>query len=110
MKACRRSRLSAHEHHKRVREDIPVASTTSWPTSATSRGGNTATILPNGATRAPLRPHHPAAREHHCASPHLRGDEQALGGAVAPPPQELTSEGNFYRTLWHEVGHYLGWT
>src|SRR5215212_11956705 len=22
--------------------------------------------------------------------------------------RELTSEGNFYRTLWHEVGHYLG--
>jgi len=21
---------------------------------------------------------------------------------------ELTSDGNFYRTLWHEVGHYLG--
>jgi len=22
--------------------------------------------------------------------------------------KELTSDGNFYRTLWHEVGHYLG--
>ena len=21
---------------------------------------------------------------------------------------DLTSDGNFYRTLWHEVGHYLG--
>jgi hypothetical protein len=27
------------------------------------------------------------------------GEEQA---------RELTSDGNFYRTLWHEVGHYLG--
>ena len=22
--------------------------------------------------------------------------------------KDLTSDGNFYRTLWHEVGHYLG--
>ena len=22
--------------------------------------------------------------------------------------KELTTDGNFYRTLWHEVGHYLG--
>ncbi|MFN2517371.1 MAG: zincin-like metallopeptidase domain-containing protein, partial [Pyrinomonadaceae bacterium] len=22
--------------------------------------------------------------------------------------KDLTNEGNFYRTLWHEVGHYLG--
>src|SRR6185369_728931 len=22
--------------------------------------------------------------------------------------KELTPDGNFYRTLWHEVGHYLG--
>jgi hypothetical protein len=29
----------------------------------------------------------------------------AVGEAQA---KELTSDGNFYRTLWHEVGHYLG--
>jgi hypothetical protein len=29
----------------------------------------------------------------------------AVGEAQA---RELTSDGNFYRTLWHEVGHYLG--
>src|SRR4029077_12302208 len=29
--------------------------------------------------------------------------------AVGPDQaKELTSDGSFYRTLWHEVGHYLG--
>ena len=31
--------------------------------------------------------------------------EAAVGSEQA---KELTNEGNFYRTLWHEVGHYLG--
>ena len=31
--------------------------------------------------------------------------EAAVGPEQA---KELTSDGNFYRTLWHEVGHYLG--
>ena len=28
--------------------------------------------------------------------------------SVTEQAKDLTSDGNFYRTLWHEVGHYLG--
>ncbi|MGH9931613.1 MAG: hypothetical protein ACREA9_20595 [Pyrinomonadaceae bacterium] len=38
---------------------------------------------------------------------------QATSGTLtaavgAEQANDLTSDGNFYRTLWHEVGHYLG--
>jgi hypothetical protein len=39
----------------------------------------------------------------------FKGSGNAWGAAVAPAhASELTFDGSFYRTLWHEVGHYLG--
>jgi hypothetical protein len=39
----------------------------------------------------------------------FEGANKAWEAAVAPAhAAELTSDANFYRTLWHEVGHYLG--
>jgi hypothetical protein len=39
----------------------------------------------------------------------FEGTSRNWEAAVAPEHKnDLTSEGNFYRTLWHEVGHYLG--
>jgi len=43
-------------------------------------------------------------------NPDLFSDaKQKFGAAVAPEfVDDLTLDGPFYRTLWHEVGHYLG--
>ena len=99
-----------YDHHKRVREDIPVGVYDVIADFGQARGGNTATILPNetylarryGRTillRATImrEPNIFEATNHTFAA--AVGEEQA---------RELTSDGNFYRTLWHEVGHYLG--
>lgn len=99
-----------YDHHKRVREDIPVGVYDVIADFGQARGGNTATILPNesylarryGRTillRANIMrdPDIVAASAHTLAA--ALGEEQA---------KALTPDGNFYRTLWHEVGHYLG--
>src|SRR5882762_1129998 len=44
-------------------------------------------------------------REPHIFEGTSRGFAAAVGEDQA---RALTSDGNFYRTLWHEVGHYLG--
>src|SRR5438876_435449 len=39
----------------------------------------------------------------------FEGTSRTWEAAIAPAHKnDLTSDGNFYRTLWHEVGHYLG--
>jgi hypothetical protein len=39
----------------------------------------------------------------------FQSTDNAWEAAVGPTHRdELTSDGSFYRTLWHEVGHYLG--
>ena len=73
-----------------------------------ARGTNTATILPNeSATCAPLRAHDPAAREHHAPPGAVRrtaaGAWEAADGRGLPT-SHLGRSGDFYRTLWHEIG------
>src|SRR6266404_592760 len=99
-----------YDHHKRVREDIPVGVYDVVADFGQARGGNTATILPNESYLA----------RHYGRTILLRANimrEQSIfestlkNLAVAVGPEQakdLTNEGNFYRTLWHEVGHYLG--
>jgi hypothetical protein len=39
----------------------------------------------------------------------FEGTSKTIAAAVGEDQaRELTNQGNFYRTLWHEVGHYLG--
>src|SRR5207253_10136518 len=39
----------------------------------------------------------------------FEGTSRTFAAAVGEDQAKaLTSDGNFYRTLWHEVGHYLG--
>jgi hypothetical protein len=39
----------------------------------------------------------------------FEGTSRTWQAAIAPAHhQDLSADGNFYRTLWHEVGHYLG--
>ncbi len=62
-----------YKNHKKVREDIPVGVYDVVADFGQSRGGNTATILPNESYLATsLRAHDFAARKHHARSEHLR--------------------------------------
>ena len=96
--------------HKKVREDIPVGVYDVIADFGQARGGNTATILPNESYLARRYGRTILLRSNIMRSPEIfQGTGNAWQAAVAAPHKdELTSEGNFYRTLWHEVGHYLG--
>jgi hypothetical protein len=99
-----------YEHHKKVREDIPVGVYDVVADFGQARGGNTATILPNENYLARRYGRTILLRSNIMRNPDLfTGTSKRWEAAVAVAHQnELTSEGNFYRTLWHEVGHYLG--
>lgn len=95
---------------KKVRSNIPVTVYNVIADFGQARGTNTATILPNEGhlsrqfgrtilirsnvlTNAEI---FAAAKTSFDAATHdMHHDDSAL-------------EGNFYRTLWHEIGHYLG--
>ncbi|ATB47207.1 NUDIX hydrolase [Corallococcus macrosporus] len=95
---------------KRVREDIPVGVYEVIADFGQSRGTNTASILPNDALTARRYGRTILLRENIMRNPDLfASDERIWRAAVADAhARELVSEGNFQRTLWHEVGHYLG--
>ena len=99
-----------YDHHKKVREDIPVGVYDVVADFGQSRGGNTATILPNESYLARRYGRTILLRANIMREPNIfEGTNKRWAAAVAPAHhKELTSDGNFYRTLWHEVGHYLG--
>lgn len=99
-----------YNHHKRIREDIPVGVYDVIADFGQARGGNTATILPNETYLARRY-----GRTILLRANIMRDDNifTASSGTLAAALGEegaraLTPDGNFYRTLWHEVGHYLG--
>ena len=96
---------------RRVREEISVGAYDVVADFAQSRGGNTATILPNEAYLGRRYGRTIMLRANIMRSPELFEGTSASPWEAAIDPRhksELTSDGNFYRTLWHEVGHYLG--
>ena len=96
---------------RRVREEISVGAYDVVADFAQSRGGNTATILPNEAYIGRRYGRTIMLRANIMRSPEIfQGTSSATWEAALDPRHraELTSEGNFHRTLWHEVGHYLG--
>ncbi len=100
-----------YKFERRVREEISVGAYDVVADFAQSRGGNTATILPNDAYLGRRYGRTIMLRANIMRSPELfqTGNVSTWEAAVEPRHKsELTSDGNFYRTLWHEVGHYLG--
>jgi hypothetical protein len=99
-----------YEHHKKVREDIPVGVYDVIADFGQARGGNTATILPNESYLARRYGRTILLRANIMRDPNIfEGTSKTFAAAVGEAQaRELTSDGNFYRTLWHEVGHYLG--
>ena len=99
-----------YDHHKKVREDIPVGVYDVVADFGQARGGNTATILPNESYLARRYGRTILLRANIMREPNIfASTSQTFAAAVgADQAKGLTNEGNFYRTLWHEVGHYLG--
>jgi zincin-like metallopeptidase len=99
-----------YDHHKKIREDIPVGVYDVVADFGQARGGNTATILPNESYLARRYGRTILLRANIMREPNIfEGTSRAFAAAVGEAQaKELTSDGNFYRTLWHEVGHYLG--
>jgi hypothetical protein len=96
--------------HKKVREDIPVGVYDVIADFGQTRGGNTATILPNESYLARRYGRTILLRANIMRDPSIfESTNRTLAAAVGEEQAKaLTNDGNFYRTLWHEVGHYLG--
>jgi len=99
-----------YDQHKKVREDIPVGVYDVIADFGQSRGGNTATILPNESYLSRRYGRTILLRANIMRDPNIfESTSGTLEAAIgAEQAKALTSEGSFYRTLWHEVGHYLG--
>lgn len=99
-----------YENHKKIREDIPVGVYDVIADFGQTRGGNTATILPNESYLARRYGRTILLRANIMREPNIfEGTSRNWEAAMAPEHHnDLTADGNFYRTLWHEVGHYLG--
>jgi hypothetical protein len=99
-----------YKAHKRIREDIPVGVYEIVADFGQSRGGNTASILPNEAYITRRYGRTILLRSNIMRNQELfKTSTSNWQTAVAPEhASDLTLDGNFYRTLWHEVGHYLG--
>ncbi len=99
-----------YRNHKKIREDIPVGVYDVVADFGQARGGNTATILPNESYLARRYGRTILLRANIMREPEIfTGTARNYLAAVGPDQaKELSADGNFYRTLWHEVGHYLG--
>ena len=99
-----------YEHHKRVRSHIPVGVYNVVADFGQARGANTATILPNDADHARKYGRIVLIRNNILGNPAIfENVKQRFDAVVAPEYREhLSIDGSFNRTLWHEIGHYLG--
>lgn len=99
-----------YEHHKQVRRRIPVGVYRIIADFGQARGANTATILPNDANHARKYGRTILIRYNILGNPVLFANSKKLFDSVIDERfrDHLTADGKFNRTLWHEVGHYLG--
>lgn len=99
-----------YESHKRVREDIPVGVYDVIADFGQARGTNTASILPNDALFSRRYGRTILLRDNIMRNPDIFAADARIWRAVITEAQagDLAAEGNSQRTLWHEIGHYLG--
>ena len=99
-----------YESDKRIREDIPVGVYEVIADFGQARGTNTATILPNDALFSRRYGRTILLRENIMRHPDIFAADQRVwrNVTVAAHANDIAPEGNFRRTLWHEIGHYLG--
>jgi hypothetical protein len=98
------------ESHKAVRTDIPIGVYNIIADFGQTRGTNTATILPNESYITRKYGRTILLRRNILENPGIfsvRND--AYQAAVAGEFHDAyTPQGDFYRTMFHEIGHYLG--
>jgi len=99
-----------YQHQKTVRSRIPVGVYEVIADFGQARGANTATILPNDAAHARKYGRTILIRSNILSNPVLFANtKKRYDSAVdARFRDHLTGGAKFDRTLWHEVGHYLG--
>lgn len=99
-----------YEHHKTVRRRIPVGVYNVIADFGQARGANTASILPNEADHARKYGRTILMRYNIMTDDALFSNRKLRYDAAVAAAfrDDLTKEGGFNRTLWHEVGHYLG--
>lgn len=99
-----------YEHHKKVREDLPVGVYQVIADFGQARGTNTATILPNDANMARKYGRTILLRHNILTHPELYKITESIWRAAVLEKHagDLTMNANFNRTLFHEIGHYLG--
>ncbi len=102
--------LLPYTEHKRVRSEVPVGVYRVVADFGQARGTNTATILPNDPLFSRRYGRTILLRENVMTHPELFAEaDRVWRAAVAPAfAGDLAPEGGFHRTLWHEIGHYLG--
>ena len=96
--------------NKQVRRNIPVAVYNVIADFGQARGTNTATILPNEGHLSRQYGRTILIRSNVLTNEKIFADSKAaFKAAIAERHHDdLKLEGNFYRTLWHEIGHYMG--
>jgi hypothetical protein len=96
--------------HRRVREDIAIGVYDVIADFGQARGRNTATSLPNDPLFSKRYGRIILLRSNIMRNPELFANDQAAWKALMSSPfdSDFTEEGEFNRTLWHEIGHYLG--
>ena len=99
-----------YESRRTVRSDIPVGAYNVIADFGQARGANTATILPNDADHTRKYGRTILVRYNILANPDIFANRKTgFAAAVeARHADDLTLDGGFERTLWHEIGHYLG--
>ena len=102
--------LLPYETHKKVRDDIPIGAYNVLADFGQSRGTNTATILPNEAYITRKYGRIIMLRYNILTNPDLfKIRKTSFDAAIVDKFHgEYTPKGDFFRTLWHEIGHYLG--
>lgn len=95
---------------RKIQSDIAVGVYNIIADFGQSRSANTATILPNDADHTRKYGRTILLRYNIMTDPGLFEDRKVTFQAAVEPQfaNDLTIDGPFYRTLWHEVGHYLG--
>jgi hypothetical protein len=99
-----------YQPRKRVRDDIPVGVYDVIADFGQARSVNTATILPNDALFSRRYGRTILLRANIMKNPVLFAADERIWRAatVDVHANDFKPEGNFLRTLWHEIGHYLG--